>query len=184
MVVCTGELYGQEYIDKIKNALERNTKYDLSITIIKESKFPGWWGKMEFFKPGKRVVGMDIDTVITGNIDFLFEYSGGFALPFNYFNPQKYAGDIISTSPKFAKYLWAEFAKQPDRIMKRYRSDQEFYFDYLPRADIWQNLAPGKIKSFKADNLQSGPDGASLVAFHGRPKPHEVNLAWVKEHWK
>ena len=41
-------------------------------------------------------------------------------------------------------------------------------------------------QSYKLHYLRRGKlsDDCRIVAFHGRPKPHEVNDFWVKENWR
>ena len=64
-------------------------------------------------------------------------------------------------------------------------------------ADIWQEQYPEKIISYKVHVRGKGRNrpgwtqhpgslnSASIVCFHGRPLPHEVqNEPWMQENWK
>jgi len=66
--------------------------------------------------------------------------------------------------------------------MNNFHGDQEFISSIIHKIDTWQEIALGRIKSYKADNLLDGPQGASIVVFHGEPKPHELG-GWVRDYW-
>jgi hypothetical protein len=49
--------------------------------------------------------------------------------------------------------------------------------------DILQEMHPGEFVSYKTHCTKGVPDGARVVCFHGRPRPHEVG-GWVKDYWE
>ena len=57
------------------------------------------------------------------------------------------------------------------------------YYNDVSRLDT---IFPWRILSYKRD-IQRGtvsPEDASIVYFHGRPKPHQIaNESWVRRHW-
>jgi hypothetical protein len=67
--------------------------------------------------------------------------------------------------------------------MARLHGDQEWIDENVTQADRWQDLAPGKIGSYKVDELHEGPKDFAICCFHGVPRPHEVD-GWIREHWK
>ncbi len=51
------------------------------------------------------------------------------------------------------------------------------------RVHILQDRLPGKFVSFKKDCIPYPPEGASVVCFHGQPKPHDCGRSWVEAMW-
>lgn len=72
------------------------------------------------------------------------------------------------------------------RGWRRFGGDQEWISAHLdPRLPIKKRaFAPGTIVSYKRHARGGAPAGASVVVFHGSPKPHEVNDVYVRENWK
>ena len=62
-----------------------------------------------------------------------------------------------------------------------YRGDQEWTTTQLKEHNV-------DVKYYPSDWLQSYTCGydmnSKIVVFHGEPKPHEVEDAWVKENWR
>jgi hypothetical protein len=52
----------------------------------------------------------------------------------------------------------------------------------LHRAVRLQDAFPGLFVSYK--QINGPPEKASVVVFHGKPRPHEVTTGWVPEVWK
>jgi len=177
--LCTGDKYPPEYVNKLWRGLQNYTAFNVELEVIRQTKYPGWWGKIEQFPPKERIILMDIDLVITGNIDFLFEYQGPFCA---WRDPwaDGLNGSVHSIAEGFGESLRAEFERQPETYMRRYYSDQEFLRDHTV-PDYWHD---GLIQSYKADNCEHSPGAARIVVFHGHPKPHEIKTGWVTEQWK
>jgi hypothetical protein len=128
----------------------------------------------------ERIIYLDLDTVIAGNVDFLFEYAGQFAILRDFHHWWEYGSAVMSIAPGFGRHIWENFT--PD-VMARLHGDQNWIKEQVKDADRWQDVAPGKIGSYKVDGLQDGPKGFSVCCFHGRPKPHEVD-GWVTDAWR
>ena len=56
----------------------------------------------------------------------------------------------------------------------------------LPDADVLQQLYPGLFVDYRRHCREAGgpPPGSACVCFPRTPKPHEVDTAWVREHWR
>lgn len=174
----TGNKYGPEYAERLYNGLARNTTVGFDYEVITETKYPGWWGKIELFNPKERIIVPDLDIVITGNVDFLFEYDGPFCA---WKDPwaEGLNGSIHSIAPGYGKELREVFEASAKKIMWEYHSDQEFLRTQT-KPDYWP---AGLIQSYKAQNLKDSPGDARIVVFHGNPKPHECG-GWVREVWR
>ena len=95
--VCYGDKYPVEYVQKLYNMVTRNTTLHINFFVFTDHvkmhkmidghinirEFPetdlqGWWNKMQLFHPKVDLPGhtlyMDLDVVITDNIDCFFTY--------------------------------------------------------------------------------------------------------------
>lgn len=183
-VVCirTGDKYGPEYTERLFNGCARHRARPFAFAVQTRAEFPGWWQKILVFPPKERTVYLDLDVVVTGNIDFLFDYDGPFCIwgdPWS----GRWNSSVMSIAPGFGKEIRERFLADPEAIMSRLHGDQDFIFEVIRKADTWQEVAPGRVKSYKADHLEVGPKGASVCIFHGQPKPHEFKEGWVHDAW-
>jgi len=180
-VVCirVGDKYGSGYVDRLYRGLLRHTRRRFDFVCLQEEKFPGWWNKLSLFPPKERVVYLDLDLVITANIDFLFDYEGPFCV---WKDPwaEQLNTSVMSIAPGYGERIRQLFLANPKAIMREFYGDQNFITAVVKKADFWP---ADKIKSYKADSLQAGPGEAAIVVFHGDPKPATFNEGWVKDAW-
>jgi uncharacterized Rossmann fold enzyme len=146
----------------------------------------GWWNKLSLFKNesfplGDRVFFLDLDTVITGKLDDLMSYSGEFALQRDFFT-YNLGSAVMAWEAGTMQYIWDAFeaAGRPDTP----GGDQAFITQVCPNPKFLCDIFPGSLVSFKRHCLPYPPRSASVVCFHGEPKPHEVDVDWVKMTWK
>lgn len=173
----------------------------------------GWWYKLWLFSkecaetlgPG-RILFFDLDTVIVGNIDsFLQNKDGPLVILRDLYakgpkNAFRVGSAIMSWNIGWGHYLWESFSRNPYNLMIRGpgHGDQGYIQHHVPPAQrvCWQDVLPptNRVVSFKADcgwkNKSSRivlPHGASVVCFHGKPRPHEVlnlNIDWIDNNWR
>lgn len=197
--VKVGTRYGPEYVNRLASMVARHTTLPHRFLCLTDdprgldcdtadigTDLPGWWAKLILFKPhpkleGHRVVFLDLDTVIVDNIDFLLEYDGPFAILRDFYWPKGYGSAIMSIAPGFGQQVWDQF--QPEYV-GRYPGDQDWIRRLIPHADLWQDIAPKKIVSYKVDVLPARRKGEAVVCFHGEPKPcgllltDPLRIAW------
>ena len=179
--VCVGTKYSYDYVEKLERGLHRHTTYDFDFDCITRSKYPGWWAKMELFPAKERTIYLDLDVIILGNIDFLFEYKGPFCIMKNFGGV--YNSSVMSIAPGFGEEMKKDFVAESSLIMRYlYYGDQDYFEAKIPDADTWP---VDKVVSYKQNYCgEMGPQGASIVICHGEPKPPELlYLPWVKEAW-
>lgn len=153
----------------------------------------GWSNKLALFKPGvfepgERVVLMDLDTFIVDQIDFLATYRGRFAMLGPFFttgiNPV-FAGPqsaLMAWAGGFgASEIWQPFVDvgYPDTR----GGDQKFINDLDLGPDLFQQMFPGKIASYKGACMAGVPEGVAVVGFHGWPRPHQAG-GWARKVWR
>lgn len=209
-IVCIkwGNKYAPEYVNNLYRGVCRNTTIPFSFTCytddttgvipeicqpLPETTWQGWWTKLLLFKPdmhkqasiGDRIVFLDLDIVITGNIDDILSLKETFVVP-----SDPYRMGTTNISSAFMSWEYGQY----DYIYERFdgntrpysRGDQQFVEIQLKdKASRLQVLLPGQYVSFKAD-LKKGslPENTRMVDFHGKPNPHECNIQWVKDNWK
>jgi hypothetical protein len=200
-IVCVkvGMKYGPDYVNRLASMVSRQITWPYEFLCLTDdpagltcayarigTELPGWWAKLVLFQPhpsliGKRVVYLDLDTVLVGPSDFLLDYEGDFAILRDFYRVAGYGSAVMSIAPGAGTKVWASFV--PSR-MAWYAGDQDWIQDVLPVADRWQDVAPGKIVSYKVHCQPSVPPDAAVVCFHGSPRPHEVDDPWMTEHWR
>lgn len=211
-VLClkAGTAYGPEYVNILFDMVRRNlragypgrfvcltddpTGLDEGIeTLPLPGDLETWWGKLYMFKrglfpDGNRVVFMDLDTLIIGDIEPLLNYQGEFATLKDFYFPNQVGPAIITwKAGGVATSIWEEWDAQG---RPRMAGGDLVWINNLDqghfarRIDKLQDLLPGYFCSFKADCHPYPPKGVKVVCFHGQPKPDNCATPWVSQVWK
>ncbi len=147
------------------------------------SGLEGWWAKLSLFRHGLmdgKILYIDLDTLITGNLDFIDDYKGDFAILRDFYRPDGYGSGVMLWN-KPQPQVWDMWSKH-----KPYHplGDQGVMEDLVPGADRLQDLWPGKFVSYKVDCEAGIPSNAAVVCFHGHPKPDNFSQDhWVQRIW-
>ena len=204
-IVCVrvGPAYSTEYVDKLYDMVQANCTKEFDFWCITDMphdnpniKFAKiqplpvpvrwmWWYKMYMFKSDIGYTGkcfyIDLDVVITDSIDkFLESWDDSFWICQDYNRKVKKDYHVSNSSimlfdhSKYTKY-WDEFNTNMKEIMRQFRGDQ----DYLTARLATENKKwwPWHWTiSYRWEYLEgkAHPDN-SIVVFHGKPKPHELN---------
>jgi hypothetical protein len=151
--------------------------------------WPGWWSKIELFRPGLfngPVFYADLDTLIVGSLDDLV-LGHRFTLLRNFWADRQgedRVGSGVMAWDADLRIIYERFCQAPERTMQEFVTterwgDQAFIKLHSPfEPDRWQDKHPGRIVSYKRDVRPAGriPDGASVIAFHGEPRPWDTPL--------
>lgn len=148
----------------------------------------GWWSKLALFKPGlfpkgDRVLFFDLDTLITGPIDALASYQGPFAMLRDFYRPNGLQSAVMAWEAGTNTEIWKGFVKagMPTEFIPG--GDQAWIEEtHLEKAVRLQDVFPDMFVSYK--QISAPPDKASVVVFHGNPRPHEVTQGWVPQVWR
>jgi hypothetical protein len=152
-----------------------------------------WWGKLYMFKrglfrDGERIVFMDLDTLIIGSLDEIVGYEGQFATLSDFYHPQQLGPAIIMwKAGEYTSSIWNEWVaegKPRNPLGDLWWINNLDQGRFRKNADILQDLYPNHFVSFKADCHPYPPKGASVVCFHGQPKPDNCLVDWVESVWK
>lgn len=162
---------------------------------------PGWWSKIALlrnglFPDGDRVLFLDLDSVITGRLDEIAAYDGPFAILRDFFRPDGLQSAVMAWEAGTMAYVWHAYEAN-GCATDIPGGDQAFIEACLKRGEgyvhpygkppfkpvtILQDAFPDLFCSYK--RITGAPDKASVVVFHGKPRPHEVVTGWVPEVWK
>lgn len=203
-VVCVkvGAKYGPEYVNRLAAMVERNTTLEHRFVCLTDNpegvepdcqaigvNWPGWWAKVGIFKRpmalgSRRLLYLDLDTIIAGNIDCLLDYRGDFAILRDFYRPHGYQSAMMLMGPHFGRHLYDNF--KPEHMEAfRGRGDQGYIESQVTGADLIQDMWPGRAVSYKVHCLDGPPKGAAVINLHGRPKPHELPQDnWARRIWE
>ena len=211
--VWTGTKYQAEYVHRLHRAVMRHLPIphrfvcltdrarDLRGTGIEcvHADYPGWWAKMELFKPewreGERVVFLDLDTVIVGDLSPLAEVESEFAICDCFLKrlgvetkwPCRYGSCVMVLGETLGGDVWRDFEADSDDLMQSAgrHGDQQVIEWLHPLADILQDILPGFFLHYRELPEHPGypPEGASLVIFGGSQKPTNCRMQWVRRAW-
>lgn len=171
-VICVrfGDLYGREYVEKLRNMVNRHLTIPYRFVCLTDDQIPmegvysiiqtnsgykkGWWHKLHMFDPdlplSGRILYFDLDVVIHANIDKLVtNYADEFVgiRDFNrkYHPSWRYLNSsVMSWSHGCESNLWSEFHKDPNSSQK-VMGDQDY---------IWK-MSKDRIRFFPDEWIQS-----------------------------
>ncbi len=142
----------------------------------------GWFAKFEVFKETGPALYLDLDTVVTGEIDSLgkdIEEGGETFWMLEAFSPlRKWASGIMAW-----KGDWGWLVQHCKRYAGLYFTDQECIAKALREEMMIPRLIRRghyHIYSYKHHCLKGLPKDAKIVCFHGKPRPKEVRESWLK----
>lgn len=202
-----GSKYGPEYVAKLAAGVKRNLSEphrfavfeppseDMHLTEIK-----GCFARLRAFDPawqaangielGDKIVCMDLDLIVTGSLNGLFDREEPFTIlqGVNSSNPCPFNGSLWMLEAGHRPDVWHEFS--PELAAKvpfhEFPDDQAWFADMMPDAG---SFGPEDgVYAFQKKGWPKGdalPKGARIVAFPGWRDPSQyVRLDWVAEHWR
>lgn len=201
--VSTNGKYADEYVYRLRRAVARNLELPHDFICISDRDIPdvtthrpleprlvGWWFKTTLFADqpygipnGTTVLYLDLDVVITGRLEpFLADDA-----PFRIWRRgahHRFNSSVFRITAGSHPHLWTEalpvLGLRRMQHMDGSDGDQEWMSRMLPDAPAFP---AGLVRSYRNDCTEALPEGTAVVAFHGTPKPHEVQLPWVTECW-
>lgn len=179
---------------------------------------PGVWRKLALFHPdlrslglGSRVLFIDLDMMILGNLDRFFDAREPILL-LDTGHDWRSSEAVQPSTGVFAytlgeqEHILDAFLKDPAAAMASYRNEQDFVAAHASGLALWPT---GAVISFKRHLARRfGRDlflqprkpapGPTILAFHGDPRPADLlrkgvwgrfphlgrgPVAWVREYW-
>lgn len=222
-VVCLkwGTKYSTEYVNKLYAGVKRNTTLpftfhcftedatgiheDVVIHPLKFTGIDGWWNKLYLFSNeidlDGRVLFIDLDTLITGNIDDIMRIDTGFVMIKDFFWPRQnwHGSGLMSFETKQNPEIWNTFIANPQAAVQSLHphGDQRWIVKFVDKVTLWQDLVPNQVVSYKIHCANGLPKDARIVCYHGAPSiPQSINTAtrpqgidlqpapWVADYWR
>ncbi len=204
--VKVGSRYGADYVNTLYDMVSRNlqagfpgrfvcftddaTGLDPAIAVREvpaDLSYRGWFAKLYLFSPeafpaGDRVLYFDLDMAITGPLDGIALCTNDFALLRDAYRPEGWQSSVMAWEAGTVNFLWERWEAEGRPEIQG--GDQAWIERHLPKADLLQDLYPGRFRSYKRECRHGIPKGTCIVFFHGHPRPHEVKTGWVPEVWK
>jgi len=193
-VLRSGGDYDVEYVRRLDAALdacapgvERICLSDVAGTL--QYDWPGWWSKMELFRPDLEgdLLYMDLDTIPVGDLYRLLTACKG-DVPImlgDFYNPGNFGSGLMYLPHGMRVGIWEAWMRSPKAAMENYNcksvqtwGDQSFLADHMTCAPRrWQDVTPGAVVSYKVHVHKHGciPHKAKIVCFHGKPRPRAIN---------
>lgn len=168
----------------------------------------GWWYKMQLFNPEHHqgnLLYLDLDTIIVNNIDWAVCSDTKYFWTIKDFVRLQYPTNKMNSSmmwwnvSEFA-WVWHQFnAQDKNTITRRYHGDQDYlhvtvaqqirhWEDRQFQSWRWQCWDGGYDFSHRKHRkpgagAQLDPD-ASVIVFHGSPKPHQITDPVIQQLWR
>ena len=239
-IICMkwGDRYGPEFVNRLYHSILRHTKRktrlvcftdnpkgidaDIITTSIPDINLPKNyietpWRKLTMWKYplldlSGDILFLDLDLVITGNIDDLFDYKPGkYCVIENWTQIGKNIGNTSCFRFPSGKYsqIYEKINLHPHKILNNYRIEQIYISKVIPNMVFWprewclsfkHNIIPKwPINFLKKPKL---PKHARIVAFTGKPDQDEALLgiwpspwykkiykyikpaSWISDYWK
>lgn len=143
--------------------------------------WPGWWSKMELYRPDITgdLLFMDLDTLIIGPLDDIANINR-LAILRDFYRDGIYKGrpEGLQSSLMYLPEadradVWEAFVRNPTLAMQDcYRGgDQQFLERFwMERAVRWQDALPGQVASLKVHCRNGVPSTTRVICAHGKPK--------------
>lgn len=170
-----------------------------------------WWYKMQLFNAehhSGNLLYFDLDTLIIRDIDWIPELSTDKFWTIKDFRYLQAPGwneinsSIMWWNVEAFDWVWQQFNQLDiNHIVRNYRGGDQAYLteaiDYQDR----RYFPTGQIQSWRWECLDGGidfstrrprspgigtviSDSASILVFHGNPKPHEISDPVILKHWQ
>lgn len=227
-IVCLkwGKKYGAEYVNNLYAGVKRNTTLDFKfhcftddsvginenviIHALPYTDIEIWWNKLYLFSDeiripkGEPIFYIDLDTLITSNIDDLLSVNVDKIVMLQDFlvglaqSCSTIASGLMAWKHGDYAYVWDEFIKDTAAAIASVypHGDQGWVEKCITDYKLWQEEYPHRVVSFKVHCQDGLPSDAGIVCYHGRPSiPESVTCnekiwkfnvkpqPWVLDYW-
>ena len=191
--VCITDLRGKYEVETMPMPIEAK-----AMAVLKTpegGRFPSCYRRLWMFSEdakclGDRVMMVDIDMILTGNIDHLFDYEAdfvGWRPKASWGGTDRLGGGIYLMTPGTHTEVFDDFVGQPSILEARkagYRGSDQAWISHklVDQVEVW----PDDVGIYSIRDLRNKPlpRDACLVQFNGVGKPWHGKPGWVREHWR
>jgi hypothetical protein len=207
---CWGSKYPEPYVERLIAGVSRHLLQPFKFRPVRPepedehlTRIPGCFARLRAFDPdwqvrqgmqeGDRLVCVDLDLIVTGPLDPIFDRPEPFVIfqGANSANPCPYNGSVWMLRFGAHPEVWRDFSLDAARAVPFYEfpDDQAWFAAKVPDAAGWKAGPESGVYAFKKPGWPAKgeelPAGARIVAFPGHRDPsHFTHLEWVREHWR
>lgn len=168
-------------------------------TIPLTQGWPGWWSKIEIFRLTEPTFYLDLDTIITNNIESLIQKTTHYNFTIlRDWKPHHNRQNKTTTSRKLFNsalitfntpqtHIYNTLKENPNHYMTEYKGDQEYIQDHFIEHQTtpithnnysyaYTNDLTKKIANYKHDTNDgkiNDPNQHHIIIFQGHPRPWE-----------
>lgn len=206
---CWGDKYAGHYLERLERGVARHLKQEHRFHVCRPSaedehltKEPGClvrlrtfdpaWQAGQGIEPGDRIVCLDLDLIVTGALDDVFDRDEPFVIlqGVNAVNPCPFNGSVWMLRAGYRPDVWTSFSPEAARAApwweRAYPDDQCWFHHMMPDAGAFgpEQGVYAFMKPGWNGHAESLPANAKIVAFPGHRDPSQfTNVGWVKHHW-
>lgn len=178
--------YTPDHMRSLTNQLERlghSIEFLIRTSGTLAETFSGWWSKALIYSPEYKhlrpMLALDLDTVVMKSLDPIIELDPNKLWLIRQFLSKTHLAEMgLCTVPDdpVSDRIWdacvkADKSKQPGQIVR------QFPHSFIP------DEVDGIYSYKKHCTVDSYPDDARVICYHGKPKPPNVE-GWAKEWWQ
>lgn len=205
-VVCIkwGDAFDPHYVNALKRGVERNLSLPHRFVCWTEDEngveaeclpfthpeHKGWWQKVFLFEKRADMEGprlfFDLDTVIKGPIDDMAAATE-FTMLRDFYQRDRAASGMLMIPDEFGEQVVERYLADPIAAQDRCSGvlgDGHWIDINVESKRFWQDDFPDKVISYKVHCQDRLPRDASVICFHGRPRPHEITELWMGKLWE
>ena len=215
-----GHKYPAEDIIKLATGLKRNSNQQFRFVVFSQHDLQfghydfievakltdekligqGCFCRLRMFDPtwqawhgfNDRIVSVDLDLIVTDNIDALFNSNEPFKIlqHVNAVNPNPFNCSLMLLRAGQCSEVWTDFNLEKVKTIPfhEFPDDQGWIWHKLPKAKGWNGGVASGIYAFQKPGWPRGnhlPHNAKMVAFIGWRKPVQFkHLDWVNQNWR
>ena len=236
-VLCMkwGAKYGPEYVNRLYGMVARNLARPFRLVCLTDDPMgvrpevtcapipplPPFdqpkergWRKIASFSPDLAgllpgvVLFLDVDVVIVGPLDPLFEAPGEFPMIRDWYHHLRVVGNSSVYRYRLAERrdVFDYFCAHADAVVRRRRNEQEYLTWLMARKGALAFWPAAWCRSYRAECLPpwplrlwrapAAPPGSRVLVFHGDPKPPEAIAGrkrgllafqpapWIERYWR
>jgi len=172
------------------------------------------WAKIAAFSPTLApllpgpVLYLDLDVVIVGGLDALFDLPGAFPIIRDWYHPMGRIGNssVFRYELAACRGLFEDFGRDCGAIIARHRNEQEYLTHFMRGAGALTWWPADWCRSYRRDctapwplrywRAPAAPAGSRVLVFHGEPKPPQAIVGdrglfsfarpapWIAEAWR
>lgn len=186
------EGHGDEYIERLYRGFLFNLRRSFRFVVLSDretdvvgvdlipmhgARLPFKMNKLKLYEilEGPSLI-VDLDTIVIGPVDPLLDHDEEFVTLRDFWEGKTGGGITYVRQAESWRHLCPAANHAPE-----HGSERRWFRQVIPEDQwtAWQDIAPGAVVSYKEHCRNGPPDGASVICYHGSPRPHETGWSTI-----